>query len=586
MNVRNENKRKIIFYFAGLFISILSVLPFIVLQEKACFTIGDFLDDEVIILKLNGKYFFTGIHTQVVEWLGGMHKASIQPSGFLLIWPFYFLGSLRGIQIIYLYDVIMAYTGMYLLASKTVKNKYAFLTAVCSFLFCFQPFYPQHGLSSLGFPLAIWAFWELAEKRRILLAYLAIAVFALSSSLIWSGYIIVGGAFIFAIVLTVRHFRKEARNVWMGFGLLVILYLFVNKDTLYNVLFSGVKSHRDDPGKIYFYRGFKESFVEIFKYGQFHVPSNHTYIMAGCFVILGVAGIYLLVRKIRRKESDKALSHLWIMGASLWMSAVFIAAFAAFYVTETGYKLRSHLGPLESIQLDRFYWGYPTLWYLELLICLVLALDMLKKYLNRKVHTAVMLVGTTGLLIVMSLYLIGKNEMLKVNLKQLCGKKVNNITYEQYYDHEVMDMVRDAIGKPQSEYRVGCLGMAPAVATENGFYTIDGYCTNYDLNYKYEFRRIMGNEIDKSEELHYYYDNWGSRVYLFSAELGTNWNFGKTDEAVIMHWDIDTSVLKELNCEYILSAVEVLNAEEIGLTLQGCYETPDSYRVIRIYEVR
>lgn len=47
-----------------------------------------------------------------------------------------------------------------------------------------------------------------------------------------------------------------------------------------------------------------------------------------------------------------------------------------------------------------------------------------------------------------------------------------------------MEEIKDYIGKPQSSYRVGSIGLHPSVSQESGFYTVDGYVNSYPLAYK------------------------------------------------------------------------------------------------------
>ena len=60
--------------------------------------------------------------------------------------------------------------------------------------------------------------------------------------------------------------------------------------------------------------------------------------------------------------------------------------------------------------------------------------------------------------------------------------------------------------------------MCPAVALEAGFYCIDGYSNNYSLEYKHEFRGIIEEELEKCPAMKGYFDDWGSRCYLFTEE--------------------------------------------------------------------
>jgi hypothetical protein len=49
---------------------------------------------------------------------------------------------------------------------------------------------------------------------------------------------------------------------------------------------------------------------------------------------------------------------------------------------------------------------------------------------------------------------------------------------------------------------------------------LDGLLPVYRLEHKVRFRSIIADEIAKDPRLSAYFDEWGNRCYLFSAELG------------------------------------------------------------------
>lgn len=111
---------------------------------------------------------------------------------------------------------------------------------------------------------------------------------------------------------------------------------------------------------------------------------------------------------------------------------------------------------------------------------------------------------------------------LKPNVQKLINRDYAAMSFRDYYAIGVLDQVqqyiRENYGEEPEEYRVVSLGIDPAAALYHGFYCLDGYSNNYDLNYKHRFRRIIAPELNKSEYLADNFDHWGNRCYLFSAE--------------------------------------------------------------------
>jgi hypothetical protein len=54
----------------------------------------------------------------------------------------------------------------------------------------------------------------------------------------------------------------------------------------------------------------------------------------------------------------------------------------------------------------------------------------------------------------------------------------------------------------------------PAVASFNGFFSLDGYSNNYSRRYKEEFREIIRLQLERDPVARVYFDDWGSRAYL------------------------------------------------------------------------
>ena len=115
-----------------------------------------------------------------------------------------------------------------------------------------------------------------------------------------------------------------------------------------------------------------------------------------------------------------------------------------------------------------------------------------------------------------------RNSNLKPNVQKLRSPDYGLLSFRDYYAIGVMEQVEayllEQTGQKPEDYRVVSLGIDPAAALYQGFYCLDGYSNNYSLEYKHSFRRIIAPELEKSQYLQEYFDDWGNRLYLFSAE--------------------------------------------------------------------
>jgi hypothetical protein len=149
--------------------------------------------------------------------------------------------------------------------------------------------------------------------------------------------------------------------------------------------------------------------------------------------------------------------------------------------------------------------------------------------------------------------------------------------------------IKKYIGLPVDSYYVASLGISPSIAEYNGMYTLDALLSIYDINYKHDFRRIFAGEIAKSKDIQQYYDGWGNRCYVFSAELGTknqSYNCSKFDHRSISHFDFDSRAFADMGGSYLISGVEIKNAEETGLHLEKVFTDPTSWWDIYLYSLK
>ena len=146
------------------------------------------------------------------------------------------------------------------------------------------------------------------------------------------------------------------------------------------------------------------------------------------------------------------------------------------------------------------------------------------------------------------------------------------------------------IGKDQKTYKVGCIGLHPAVPRYNGFYMVGGYASIYSLEYKKKFREVIEKELEKIPLLKNKFDYWGNRCYLFSSELYGKWNhkdkiISKYNSFSINKLDFNIEKLKKLSCNYILSTVEINNYTENSLSFERAFELNDLPYRIYLYKI-
>ena len=106
------------------------------------------------------------------------------------------------------------------------------------------------------------------------------------------------------------------------------------------------------------------------------------------------------------------------------------------------------------------------------------------------------------------------------------------------------------------------IGLDPMVAAMNNIKIIDGYHTIYSLEYKKRFRKIISKELDKNLNLKNYYDNWGSRLYVFYNDKN--------------NVSINFVEAKNLGADYVLSSFPITSSK-LETVCNSCNQNDDLY---------
>jgi hypothetical protein len=106
------------------------------------------------------------------------------------------------------------------------------------------------------------------------------------------------------------------------------------------------------------------------------------------------------------------------------------------------------------------------------------------------------------------------------------------------------------------------------------------------LEYKQKFRRIIAKELDKNTEIRNYFDNWGNRCYLFTAETGLDFNIYKTNKMkTIKNLELNSAALRDMGVQYIFSGVKILNYKDNKLIYLRHFTSEDSPYNIYLYKL-
>lgn len=572
----SKKRIRSLWFWLGMLGMALTMVPNVILGEQSIFTAHDQLDGEMIAYLLQAKHLFSG--DMLPEFMGGMPKTALTLPAPLCVVLFLGGNGFAALFLMQLAGRLVGFAGMYLLAKEITGREWA--GALVGGAYGILPFLPVYGLSQYGIPMLFWCVLQLRENKHLALAYGYVVLFGLNSSLVLAGFGLLG----MGVMLMLWDFLEKKKTVHFRLAWLVLagIYVIENYHLLFQILGIGEQniSHKVE------YRleaqPFWRSVWQMLLNGGQHSNGYQKFIVP---VVLAALAAAVAAGGIGR-ENKKVLRCL---GACLGWNCLLVLL-AALWDSSLGVSVRKSMGALGAFQLDRLLWITPAFWYLAVAcgVALLWNLWMGQKGI-RKAAVGGCLFVSGAAVIFTGLWILYSGDV-KSNIQKLRNPEYGLMSYSDYYAAGVMEQVRDFLeertGKGQEEYRVVSLGIDPAAALYYGFYCLDGYSNNYPLSYKHRFREIIRPELEKSGYLADYFDNWGNRCYLFSAECPGYYTIEKGGFS-FQEYLVDAKALREMGCGYLLSAAYIQNADAQGLILmqETPFETEESYYHIYVYEV-
>lgn len=584
-----KNAEKIWFLLGALAVLFMGV-PYLLLGKDAVYVYHDQLDGEVIAYLLHARHLWEGSGI-LPEFMNGVSGTALTMPAPACVLLYRLLPAESALACMQVAGSFVGYVGMFCLIlwaaadSVTLQNRkgiVGFTAMAVGCLYAYLPFLPVYGLSQYGLPMLLYCVLRLKEKDRMfhnrLPYYLYIVLFGVNSSLVLSGFAVLGIWALFEIIALLR--RRFAVSEGIAWGLLTLTYLAENFALLLQLFGAGESTVSHKSEYVLTAASFPEQLKTNLLQGGQHSVDYHGWILIVLIltVIAVVAG---------RDKHDRRPRRMIAVSCGC---IVFFAFAAALWDSKVGVSLRGGLGAFRGFQANRVLWLSPCLWYLVLGCCLLL---LTEQFCERRPAGRILRILSLAAAAVLTGLTAGQvllESNLKPNLQKLVNPEYAAMSFRDYYAVDVLDRVQEYIydnfGQEPRDYRVVSLGIDPAAALYHGFYCLDGYSNNYPVEYKHRFREIIAPELAKNSYLEENFDGWGNRCYLFSAECPGYYTIEKGG-FYFQNYEIDTESLKELGGTYLLSAAYIDHSEDTGLALvrQEAFETENSYYRIYLYRV-
>lgn len=529
INIDNS-RNKILLIVANLFICLLFI-PYLWYGEDIYVRIFDNMDSNIVWLKMaleSGQLF--SLDGRVEQMMGGLPIHSVYGVYDISLAIFYFCGIFKGYVLCKFLMTLVAFWGMYLLLKKHILPTCAHLWILItvSLLFSILPFW-SFTANVAGAPLIFFVFLNLRNKNTAFYNWAILVIYAFWSSLVITGFFIL---LIFACVWLFDLITKRDWNIplFSGLALLSICYIVSHFPFFYAHFFTisdtvSIRTQFNTSRKRPLLSSLYHYGLPLFLNGDAtisrHSVSNH---MLMFVPILGALALMI---------KDKKVNKLFVV---LFIYCLLTSIYYGINETSLFYPVRMWLWSIFPLNTLRCYWLNAPFWYIMLAIAFVY---IAQKY-SRGVYFIIVCV-------------VVQLAFSLPQLDYLYYKRTEKIKYKDFFATAQYQDIKDAIGRPQSTYRIIHLGVDPAISLYNGFYTVDGFSIDYSIDYKAKFRKIMEKELHGEGKRNF--DNWGGRCLLFTDNVSVWYDRQKAylDRTLLF----DYEQMKTLGAEYLLSANEI-----------------------------
>jgi hypothetical protein len=555
--VFTETKKATRLIIFALLVIALYLSPLFLLQENAHIRVHDNLDSNLAWYKVLARsgQLFGDVDAVIPQIINGVPRNTFGTEYSIIVWLYAWFPTMTAYAISQALTRVVAFIGMYLLLKKHLLpgEKWTFLQIGTSLAFALTPFWPSGMLSTLGMPLALWAFLNIRNGEGTKKDYIVLTLIPFYASIVLGFFFFLSAMGIFWLVDVVRGKGWNLRFL-LSIAYMTVIFMMVEYRLVYSFLFSTELNSRDE----YFHASLPLWRVIRLTFKNYLLGHTHVMTVHGLFILpITFIALYFVYTKKQWKQ-EKLFVFLFALSflLSLWY---------AFWFYKGWLPLTKKFHFMDTFNFARYHFLRPLVIYAGF----ALALRIIS--LQGPSWARVAKWFTIAQILLLCLF----------NDEIIYQKKP---TVKEFFAEELFTEIKEHIGEEPENYRVASIGIHPAISQYNGFYTLDTYNNFYPLTYKHQFRKIIEVELAKNKTIRKYFDQWGGRCYLFTAQLGKKYMIKKDSKRKLANLQLNTSVFKEMGGQYILSALPITNSEEIQLTLDKVFESKSSAWKIYLYK--
>ncbi|HZG73327.1 MAG TPA: DUF6044 family protein, partial [Chondromyces sp.] len=186
--VKDIGKREKILILLSLVVIAAYLSPLFILGENAHIRVHDNLDSNLAWYKVlaNSGELFGGINATIPQVINGLPRNAFGTELSGIVWMHYLFPTMTAYALSQAVTRVIAFIGMYLLLKKHFlpKEGWGPIRIGVALAFSLTPFWPSGMLSTLGMPLALWAFLNIRKGEKSWLNYLVLFLIPFYSSFV------------------------------------------------------------------------------------------------------------------------------------------------------------------------------------------------------------------------------------------------------------------------------------------------------------------------------------------------------------------------------------------------------------------
>ncbi|OQX60382.1 MAG: hypothetical protein B5M52_00200 [Helicobacteraceae bacterium 4484_230] len=569
--------------------------PLVLYGESINMLVYDNLDSNVVWLKVLAEsgLIFAPNDTIVPNMMNGLPRLSYGSEFNVLLWLYYFFSPIVAYTINEILIHTVAFFSMFVFIDRYVVGRHMCyrhtIVYFTSLVFALQPFWPSAGLSIAALPLVTYIFANIYYHRATKLEWLLLLLLPLYTSFILVYIFYLGFVGLFLLLDAVKN-RRINKSLLIAVGLMTAVFLLVEYRLVISMLFdSGFISHRVE-FEIYFNLSALDSTRAFY---NFFLSGHETHLHGGQMpLIIPLIVFAILLQLFRRRLTSgeslivfsifaiSFLLNFWVdmlttiygipaiialtLACSIYEKKVNALSFGMWIVillsAVYGYAFYEGLDFIKewfpifkSFNVSRLSFVQPLVWGTLTALGLVV--------IFKRLHFQIIFLT---IILLLELYVLAQYSWYSVE------KKDKFSSFQSYYATELFEKLKSDIPEKLNEVRFVSYGMEPAVALYNGLYTVDGYCTNYPLSYKYLFQGVNFYSLDylnNSVQDETFY-KWGSKLYILSIK-STISDYSKG--LYVYRLNFNEEALLQLGTTYLLSSYELAHPEKKKLSFVKKY---------------